>query len=244
MIFGTMYCAGTTPALITARRILSEKGIHFSDTPSWDTRHLLFDIPAFRPGVWKDDAFETLLASLPCNVTIWGGNLKHPALEFYKTVDLLQDETYLRSNADITASCTIPIAESVLQIPWAKTNVLIIGWGRIGKSLSGMLRALGCHITISTRSSHHKAEAASSGFSVIDAPDDTQFFHLIINTAPALVLSVQDDTSPICIDLASVRGIAGNNVIWARGLPGRFAPEQSGKLIADTILRLSGEVSS
>ena len=239
-----MYCAGTTPALITARRILAEEGIHFSDSPGWDSRHLLFDVPAFRPGGWRKDTLETLLASLPHNITIWGGNLKHPALESYKTIDLLQDEIYLLGNADITAACTIPIAESVLQIPWAKTNVLIIGWGRIGKSLSGMLRTLGCHITISTRSSHHKAEAASAGLSVTDAPDDILPFHLIINTAPVHVLSVPEDCSAVCIDLASVRGIAGNNVIWARGLPGRFAPEQSGKLIADTILRLSEEVLS
>ena len=241
MAFGTMYCAGKTPALITARRILSQKGISFDDSPGWNIRHLLFDVPSFRPGLWSDNALETLLASLPHNVTIWGGNLRHPALESWHTVDLLQDESYLQGNADITAACTIPIAESALQLPWNKTNALIIGWGRIGKSLSGMLCALGCHITILTRSACHKAEAASSGFSVIDAPDDLQPFHLIINTAPAHVLSVQD-VSPICIDLASVRGIIGENVIWARGLPGRFAPEQSGKLIADTILRLSKEV--
>ena len=38
-------------------------------------------------------------------------------------------------------------------------------------------------------------------------------------------------------DLASVKGIAGDNVIWARGLPGKDAPEESGTLIAKTVLR-------
>ena len=32
----------------------------------------------------------------------------------------------------------------------------------------------------------------------------------------------------------------GDDVLWARGLPGKDAPESSGKLIARTILRLCG----
>ena len=242
MAFRTMYCAGKTPALITARKILSEKGMQFDDSPNWNTRHLLFDVPTFRPGLWTESALETLLSSLPHDIIIWGGNLKHPALESLHTVDLLQDEIYLQGNAEITAECTIPIAESAMQLPWIKTDALIIGWGRIGKSLAGLLSRLGCQITVLTRSACHKAEAESTGFSVIDSPDDISPFHLIVNTAPTHILSVQEDSSAICIDLASVRGITGDNVIWARGLPGRFAPEQSGKLIAETILRLSGEV--
>ena len=43
------------------------------------------------------------------------------------------------------------------------------------------------------------------------------------------------------MDLASKKGIAGNDVIWARGLPGIHAPEESGALIARTILDLLKE---
>lgn len=38
------------------------------------------------------------------------------------------------------------------------------------------------------------------------------------------------------IELASLPGIAGDDVIPARGLPGIYVPESSGKLIADTLL--------
>ena len=41
----------------------------------------------------------------------------------------------------------------------------------------------------------------------------------------------------IKIDLASAKGIAGDDVIWARGLPGIHAPESSGRLIAETFVR-------
>ena len=43
------------------------------------------------------------------------------------------------------------------------------------------------------------------------------------------------------IDLASEPGMQGKSVIPARGLPGKYAPESSGKLIADTILRVLKE---
>jgi hypothetical protein len=40
------------------------------------------------------------------------------------------------------------------------------------------------------------------------------------------------------IDLASIQGIYGSDVIHARGLPGKQTPESSGILIANTIIRL------
>ena len=41
----------------------------------------------------------------------------------------------------------------------------------------------------------------------------------------------------LLMDLASVRGIAGDRVNWALALPGKDAPEVSGTLIAKTALR-------
>ena len=66
-------------------------------------------------------------------------------------------------------------------------------------------------------------------------------FSLVFNTAPSLLLSREMTARcPDCllIDLASQPGMQGDDVLWARGLPGKMAPESSGKLIAETILRL------
>ena len=40
------------------------------------------------------------------------------------------------------------------------------------------------------------------------------------------------------IELASKPGMGGEHIISARGLPGKMRPAQSGKLIADTFMRL------
>ena len=241
MPFEKFYCAGTTPACSYACHYLSEAGFPIADSPDWNTKHLLLDVPSFPPGSWTTKSLDTLLSSLPENITVWGGNLSHPSLESFQTIDLLNNESYLTKNADITADCTIPIAESALDRPWHEVKALIIGWGRITKSLSRKLKNLGCDINISSSSASHREEAIASEFYTTASPDHIQPYHLIVNTAPADVLSVQEPCSSVLIDLASKKGIKGNRVIWARGLPGKYAPERSGKLIADTILRLSRE---
>ena len=43
----------------------------------------------------------------------------------------------------------------------------------------------------------------------------------------------------IAMELASSPGMSGDHIISARGLPGKYAPEESGKLIAETFIRLS-----
>ena len=58
---------------------------------------------------------------------------------------------------------------------------------------------------------------------------------ILFNTVPDLPLSYEVPLG-IAIDLASYPGMNGSNVITARGLPGKYAPESSGKLIAETIL--------
>ena len=63
---------------------------------------------------------------------------------------------------------------------------------------------------------------------------------VLLNTVPDLPLHIHDETV-IAIDLASYPGMRGDHVIQARGLPGKYAPESSGKLIADTIQRMNQE---
>ena len=79
------------------------------------------------------------------------------------------------------------------------------------------------------------------GFQAV-APEELQpdKYHIIYNTAPTPVLD-QEDAHPeaLLIDLASRRGIGGDRVLWARGLPNQMMPEASGMLMAKTALRFA-----
>ena len=114
--------------------------------------------------------------------------------------------------------------------------VLVVGWGRIGKVLTSLLVRLGAHVTVATRDIRSVASLAMLGIgAVLTDKICPKKYRLIINTAPAPVLSKEAlalCTDAVKIDLASVKGLAGDDVVWARGLPGLHAPESSGKLIA------------
>ena len=64
----------------------------------------------------------------------------------------------------------------------------------------------------------------------------TERYRLIINTVPSMILPSTPGTG-LKIDLASVPGMAGRDILQAKGLPALLAPESSGELIAQVITR-------
>ena len=217
------------------------------DRPCESVTHLLLPVPSFDPeGRLKGGGdLDTVLAQLPKTVTIVGGNLPRERFEGYKLCDLLQDPSYLADNAAITAYCALRLAMMELPVMLRGCRVLVIGWGRIGKCLAALLWALEADVTVAARKEADRAMAHALGYRAItlEALDQTlNDYRLIFNTVPAPVLTEEQvelcRESCLRIDLASIAGIGGRHVIWARGLPGKDAPESSGKLIAKTIIRL------
>ena len=178
-----------------------------------------------------------LLKALPKSITIIGGNLDIPLLADYKKLDLLKDPVYLAINANITAHCAITLAANNLEYALNDVPILVIGWGRIGKCLAQLLQGLGAQVTVAARKETDRATLASLGITAIDtAHIPAEDYGLIFNTAPEMVLS-HCAGDALKIDLASKPGIAGADVIWARGLPNQNAPLSSGKLIAQSVTR-------
>lgn len=241
------YSAGHTDALDYAAAQLRHKGCVLTDQPDNTVTHLLLGVPSFEAdGTLKGGGvLRDTLAKLRKDVTVLGGNLQHPDLAEYKTADLLQDPLYLAENADITAHCAIKLAMAKLPVTLRGCHVLVVGWGRIGKCLAKLLKQLGAIVTVAARKETDRAMLLALGY---DAEDISSLgygllrYRVIFNTVPIMVLP-QDALQycrPEClkIDLASAPGMEGTDIIWARGLPNKYAPESSGALIARTILRL------
>lgn len=238
---------GQTDALQYAVAELKRRGCPVCTTPNRKVTHLLLPVPSFESDntIKGGGALDDILAALPRDITIFGGNLHHPALEGYRTVDLLKDPIYLAENAAITAHCAIGQAMVKLPVTLQGCQVLVIGWGRIGKVLSDLLKKLGANVSVAVRKESDRAMLLALGYdSQILSPPAYGLarYRLIFNTVPAMVLPEAwlEHCQPDClkIDLASVPGIGGGDVIWARGLPNKYAPETSGALIARTVLRL------
>ena len=85
------YIAGGSPALKYAGEYLEDRGRAVATAPGSDVTHLLLPVPFYDSGGQLRD----LLAALPKDITVLGGKLSHPALEGYRTVDLLENAYYL-----------------------------------------------------------------------------------------------------------------------------------------------------
>ena len=231
--------AGSTPALTHAIQALTRRGCRIVSEPNPDVTHLLLPVPSFEPdGKIKGGGnLEDILAQLPKDVVVVGGLLDRSELCGYDCIDLLNDPLYTALNANITAHCAIKLALSKLPAILEGQQVLVIGWGRIGKCLAPLLKGMGAQVTVAARKESDRAMLSALGYRAIPTLSiDTLPYRMIFNTVPQMIC-------PDCpgdglkIDLASTLGIGGDDVIWARGLPGKDAPESSGQLIAQTVLR-------
>ena len=250
MMNAIFYCRGRSPAIGYAQEYLRQQGLEVTTTPSNQVKYLLLDVPSLRSdGKLRDgSSLECLLAVLPEDVTVIGGGLTGPVLQGHGCIDLLRDPEYLAKNAYLTAECALDVAMPYLSVGLRGCPVLILGWGRIGKCLAKLFGALGAKVTVTARKAEDLACITSLGYRALgygELPEALSPFRLILNTVPAPVLNEQQLKKAhmrcVKIDLASVPGLEGEDVIQARGLPGIHLPEDSGYLIAQTALRLLKE---
>ena len=233
----SIFIAGDSQALIYAAVELNRNGVPFTSDPD-EAQILLYDIPT--PAFMKEE--------IPFRPLIIGGNLDFLE-EGYQKLDLLKDPWYLAHNALLTAQAAVGLLAPKVECSFPDAPVLILGWGRIGKCLDQLLRQMGFPVSVFARKPEDRAMLSALGYTAVNRDEMSQRlpdYKCIINTAPARILTdlEQNRIRKDCIqlDLATVRGLAGDNVHHARGLPGKYKAEASGKLIAETVLRHSKEV--
>lgn len=239
MIQKRICCPGGSSAIQYAAQYLSSLGFQLSPEPDADAAHLLLPTPSF-PAC--EEYIEAVLKDLPNNILISGGNLNE-RLNSYRTVDFLKDPFYLATNAAITAECAVQIIEDLVCTTLLNCPILIIGWGRIGKCLQRLLARAGADVTVAARKPADLAMIRALGsrsIPVSEIQEELTHYTAVLNTVPEMLLPDMEVT-PGCIalELASSPGMAGENIINGRGLPGKMAPEKSGELIAKTFIRLS-----
>ena len=218
-----IYIVPGNAATEQAGRFLQEAGVAVTGHICLKATHWLLPVPT------------KTSVDAPPGVTVIGGNLAVPG------IDLLRDPFYLAENAAITARCAIKLIGKELD----NLPVLVLGWGRIGKCLGKFLNDAGAEVTIAARKEADVAMVQALGYGGIflhEAPPLLARFDAVINTIPAMVLSASGCRKDcVLLELASQPGMAGGNILDGRGLPGKYAPEESGRLIARTILRLCEE---
>ena len=172
-------------------------------------------------------------------------------------IDILNDEEYNILNATATAEVAICLAIKNTSFNLQDANVLVAGYGKIGKILSQDLKGMGAKVYTAARKETDLAYAKINGYVPVrykELPDISDKFDIIFNTVPSLI--IKEDiiknlkAGCLIIDLASKPGgvdfAAAQRqkirCIHALGLPGIYSPETSGKIVAKIILKITGGI--
>ncbi len=174
-----------------------------------------------------------------------------------KTIDLLQREEMAVLNAIPSAEGAIQIAMEETDITLHGSNVIILGFGRIGKILAKMLQGIGANVYVEARKYSDLAWIKSYGYIPVDLNklgDYLKEMDIVFNTVPSMLLNeamlLKLNKESIVIDIASSPGGVdmekakelGIKVIWALGLPGKVAATTSGSIIKNTIYNVIEEM--
>ena len=171
--------------------------------------------------------------------------------------DLLKREEFSVLNTIATAEGTIQIAMEETQRTVHGTNVLVMGFGRIGKVLAKMLDGIGAKVYCEARKDEDISWIKAYGYNPVhlnDLNENLNKFDIIINTIPFQILDegrlelVKKEA--IIIDLASNPGGVdrkaarekGLKVIWALSLPAKVAPLTSAEFIKETLYHVLEEL--
>ncbi len=171
--------------------------------------------------------------------------------------DLLRREEFTVLNTIATAEGTIQIAMEETQRTVHGSNVLVMGFGRIGKVLAKMLDGIGANVYCEARKNEDIAWIKAYGYNPIhlnNLNENLNKFDIIINTIPFQILDEERlellKNDVVIIDLASNPGGVdrkaarekGLKVIWALSLPGKVAPLTSAEFIKETLYHVLKEL--
>lgn len=167
-----------------------------------------------------------------------------------ENVDLLKNEELTILNAIPTVEGTIKMAIDESEETIHESNVLICGYGRIGKILCNRFYSFGANIYCSARKDSDLAWIREKRYTPLKYNEIKEYAHkldFIINTVPHIVIEkeVLDNLKKkiILIDIASYPGgidkeyakNKGIDVINAQGIPGREMPTTAAKYIKKII---------
>ena len=173
-----------------------------------------------------------------------------------KWFDILEREEFVILNAIATAEGAVQIAIENTLKTIHNSNVLVLGFGRIGKVLCKMLNDMGAVVSCEARKNSDLAFINAYGYNPINIKkleENIKCYDIIINTVPSLILNKKMldlvNKEALLIDLASkpggidfeYAGEIGVKAIWALALPGKVAPYTSAEYIKETFYNIIEE---
>jgi len=248
------YCViGQDDRSVNLRKMYINEGKTLVDYKEAD--YIIAPIPFSRDGIkitGEIISCDELINSLHGKVLFTGAisnNIKDKLSEV-KYYDLMDLDEVAVMNAIPTAEGAIYEAIKNSNITLSGSNVLVMGYGRIGKVLCDMLKGLNSKVYCEARSKKDIAFINAMGYNSIYIDDLNSYLpkmDYIFNTIPVTLLNEANlkyiNKECTIIDLASAPGgidfeLAKEmnlNVVWALALPSKVAPKSAAKYLKDAI---------
>jgi dipicolinate synthase subunit A len=162
-------------------------------------------------------------------------------------------EGFEMKNAYISAEAATSIAMNSLSKNIRGAKIAVTGFGRISKHLCRLLSLLGADVTACARRLSDLVYAETLGYATLMIKGErwcdslAKGYDMIFNTVPDRIFDrvflSSADKKTLMVELASAPGgfdigaaqEFGSNLSWALSLPGKYAPESAGKLIAECV---------
>jgi dipicolinate synthase subunit A len=170
--------------------------------------------------------------------------------------DFLRREDFLILNAVPSAEGAVGLAMREMPVTIHGSEMLVLGFGRLGKLLCKSLLGLGASVTASARNNADFAWIETLGCRPAHTSNLSGIlgkYDAVINTIPHMVLSSEllreIKQSCVIIDLASEPGGTdfgaarqmGLNCHWALGLPGKCSPESAARIMRQVLEHILAE---
>lgn len=177
--------------------------------------------------------------------------------EYIEIIDIMKREELAVLNTIATAEGTIQVAIENTNKIIHGSEILILGFGRIGKVLARKLAGLSAKVTCAARKDEDLAWIQAYGHkatNINSLGENLKLYDIIINTVPHIILNeerlkyIKKDC--LLIDLASNPGgidkkaVKDNKLkfVWALSLPGKVAPITTAEFIKDTVYNILKEI--
>ena len=202
-------------------------------------------------------ALSRIVDALSQKQTVIGGRIPEDMVRALENrgiavIDYFKSEAFQIENAYTTSEAALSIAMSNLKRNIRGARFAVMGYGRIARTLTELLIKLGGKVCVLARKESDLAWARIAEAKVMRITSENikklvDGYDIIFNTVPSWLFFEEFlsrvDKNTLIIDLASSPGGVdvsaakklNSRVLWASSLPGKYAPESAGELIADCI---------
>ena len=175
--------------------------------------------------------------------------LRAAAEKKWRLYHVLEDEAYARKNAALTAEGAVFAAMRETKSALMDCRCLVIGYGRIGQSLTEKLRGLDAQTHVSARRAESRVAAGEGSMDISKIQEKIANYDMVFNTVPSPVLSgdilknAKKDciffelaSPPYGIDFDAAKEL-GLKTCLESGIPGRYCPRSAAQILLEFIER-------